>query len=190
MKQPTPEYAAWAHMRNRCNCPTDKAYRHYGGRGITVCESWDSFANFLVDMGKRPSDLHELDRYPNNDGNYEKGNCRWATRTQQMRNTRITRFLEHDGRRLSIAEWAEILGISAGTIRVRLHEGKSVAAALAIPRYKHPDRKVTFGGETLSVTEWARRLGAKQTTISARLSKGLSVEKVLAPVIPRRRIAK
>lgn len=81
----TSEYSAWVDMRQRCNNPNHQKYHRYGGRGIIVCERWNDFRNFFADMGPKPSSRYSLDRI-NNDGNYEPGNCRWATQRQQMYN--------------------------------------------------------------------------------------------------------
>jgi hypothetical protein len=83
----TPTYQCWIDMRRRCADPTRESYVNYGGRGIKVCERWKKFGNFLADMGKKPPDK-TLDRFPNNDGDYEPGNCRWATPKEQRANQR------------------------------------------------------------------------------------------------------
>lgn len=80
-------YASWQAMRGRCNYPKEVGYSRYGGRGIKVCDRWNSFAAFLEDMGERPSRDHTIDRI-NNDGDYEPANCRWATKAEQRANVR------------------------------------------------------------------------------------------------------
>lgn len=81
------EYRSWSSMKERCNNPNSISWKYYGARGITVCERWFKFENFLADMGPRPQGT-TLDRFPNKDGNYEPGNCRWATATEQRANRR------------------------------------------------------------------------------------------------------
>jgi hypothetical protein len=76
-------------MIGRCEDSNQPAFKYYGARGIKVCERWrGSYENFLADMGRRPSPVHSLDRYPNNDGDYEPSNCRWATDSEQNSNKR------------------------------------------------------------------------------------------------------
>lgn len=87
-KSSSPEYRSWQHLKERCLTPSNKDFAYYGGRGIQVCKEWaDSFDQFLTDMGPRPSLEYSIDRI-NNDGNYEKSNCRWATKSEQMLNRR------------------------------------------------------------------------------------------------------
>jgi len=85
--KPSLTWRSWSSMLQRCENPNHKFFRNYGGRGITVCERWHTFENFLADMSERPVGL-TLDRYPDKNGNYEPGNCRWATRQQQAKNKR------------------------------------------------------------------------------------------------------
>jgi hypothetical protein len=121
----------WRGMRARCLSPSDSNYEQYGGRGITICERWQSFDAFLEDMGASPPGM-SLDRIDTN-GNYEPGNCRWATPTTQTRNRRSTRMLTHRGETRPFAEWAEMHGIRQDTLDMRLHRGWTVERALSTP---------------------------------------------------------
>lgn len=129
-KTRSPEYHSWNHMLRRCYNQRDWKYPQYGGRGIAVCERWqDSFEAFYEDMGDKPSAQHSIER-EDNDGNYEPGNCVWATPNQQARNRRSSRMLAFGGRTQCISDWAEELGMSRDTIRKRLNAGWSVERAL------------------------------------------------------------
>lgn len=130
----TPEYKAWEAMIQRCNNPNVRHYKRYGGRGIKVCKRWlSSFDAFLSDMGERPSPHHSIDRFPDNDGNYEPENCRWATWQQQNRNKSGTRPLTFRGETLLLVEWEDKLGLPRGRLSQRLCLGWPVEDALTIP---------------------------------------------------------
>lgn len=134
-KRHTPEYACWRGMKGRCYLPSNKTYHNYGGRGIKVCDRWlNSFQAFFGDLGERPSPQHSIERIDTN-GNYEPGNCRWATAKEQGENRRDTRWLTYDGKSLCMADWANLTGIPVGTIWHRLNSGWSIEAALTKPRY-------------------------------------------------------
>lgn len=102
----SPEYRAWVAMRARCLNPLNEFYRRYGGRGITISQRWESFENFLEDMGLRPTSDHSLDRI-NNDGPYSKENCRWATFIEQQRNKSDSILISAFGETKSIMEWPD-----------------------------------------------------------------------------------
>jgi hypothetical protein len=128
-----PEYSAWVNMLKRCTDSDHPSYRHYGGRGIEVHKDWWNFENFFADVGPRPSPQHSLDRFPNNNGNYEPGNCRWATQREQMNNTRAVHNLEYQGRKQSIAEWSRATGISQRALSNRISRGWPIERALTQP---------------------------------------------------------
>lgn len=122
-------------MRQRCENPRDRKYPEYGGRGITVCQSWrESYAAFLADVGRRPSPRHSLDRWPDNDGNYEPGNVRWAMPSQQVRNRRVTLKVNFQGREMPLADACELTGVSYSTAITRLRRGATAEDALVPTR--------------------------------------------------------
>lgn len=128
-------YVAWANIIKRCTNPQHPEYPNYGGRGISVCERWQGESgaqNFIADMGIPEPGL-SIDRI-NNNGNYEPGNCRWATTIQQARNNRRNVVLTHNGETMTMAAWSEKTGICQRTIRARLLEyGWPVGRVLTEP---------------------------------------------------------
>lgn len=113
----TPEWRAWASMKNRCYNKNVPGYHRYGGRGITICDRWrKSFENFYSDMGPRPSNNHSLDRV-NNDRGYTPDNCRWATREEQMSNIHTNVWLWYKGRKMLQGHIAKEIGVKSATIR-------------------------------------------------------------------------
>jgi hypothetical protein len=131
------EYDVWKRMRRRCSHDADGADRqNYFERGITVCDRWrNSFPNFYADMGPRPSPKHSIDRI-NNDGDYEPGNCRWATRNEQNRNTRQVRMITHNNQTKCLKDWCRELGLVYQTMRYRMRAGLTFERA-AIAKRRH-----------------------------------------------------
>ena len=133
------EYQTWRDLRSRCNNPRCDHYGNYGGRGIRVCRRWSKFENFLADMGPRPKGM-SLDRI-DNAGNYEPGNCRWATDEEQSRNTRANVHLTFRGRTQCAADWADELGVKRSTLFSRISSGWSIERALMTPPRARSVRK-------------------------------------------------
>lgn len=129
------EYTTWGCMLQRCLNPNHDSYEDYGGRGIEVCGQWKKFENFYADMGPRPEGK-TLDRFPNKNGNYEPGNCRWADGFEQMNNTRRNRFVEHNGENLTISQWARKIGVHKNSIADKLNRGWPIHLALTKPNGK------------------------------------------------------
>ena len=131
-KQEKRTYQSWADMRNRCNNAKHKRYASYGGRGIEVCERWDSFEAFVKDMGLKPDGM-SLER-EDNDGNYTPKNCVWADYRAQNKNKRTTTTYEYDGRSQTIEEWADEKGLPRTTLSERVHKyGWDIKTALETP---------------------------------------------------------
>jgi hypothetical protein len=125
----TGEYQSWSNAKQRCTNPKREFFHRYGGRGIKLCDRWlNSFANFLADMGPKPSPRYTLERQ-NNEKGYEPGNCIWTVMRQQTRNTSKNVWIEHDGRRMILSDWAIELGFSPTRLRYYI-----VKHGLSIPQ--------------------------------------------------------
>ena len=191
----SPEYKSWAGMKRRCDNPNQTAYERYGGRGITYEKSWKYFENFIKDMGRMPKANMELDRI-DNDGNYCKENCRWATRKEQTRNrggARATRLYEFNGKTMCIADWAKEIGITPQSLQKRLNKGWPLELALS-PEKRDKDlskrviktepaskgktvrnrnnKFITIEGVTKTYSEWEKEKGLSKGLISKRLQQG------------------
>lgn len=134
----------WHKIIDRCTNPKNVGFMDYGGRGIRVCDRWrESFANFLADMGDRPSPKHSVERI-NPDGDYCPENCRWAANTREQNfNKRNTRRYTHDGKTMTLPEWSLITGIASDTMKSRIRKGWSVERALTESIHCGPLRKKT-----------------------------------------------
>lgn len=129
-----PEYAIWKGIVARCFRPTAEHYADYGGRGITMCDEWrESYQAFISYIGSRPSKIHSIDRHPNNDGNYEPGNVRWATKGEQARNTRRNIYVTFGDRTMVVSDWAKEKGIDVKRIYRRLRLGWDAERAFNDP---------------------------------------------------------
>jgi hypothetical protein len=184
--QAPPERQVWRDMLRRCENEGDRWYPSYGGRGIRVCDAWHDFASFYADMGPKPSPAHSIDRV-DNDGDYEPGNCRWATAREQQENKSNARRYEWSGRRLTLKQWAREIGLSLATLRYRLDAGWPVARVLGEPlsrpfRAMTTDerervRELVLGGMTQRAA--AEAVGVSEMAVS-RLVRGLSFDGVYA----------
>lgn len=128
----TPEYTTWLNMNQRCYNPNNPIYHNYGGRGIKVCDRWrgeHGFENFFQDMGFKPSDNFTIERKDNN-GDYEPGNCKWATYTEQNRNFRRNHLITFDGKTQSIAAWSEEINLPYNIIAYRIRSNWTIERAL------------------------------------------------------------
>ena len=183
-------YHAWQGMIQRCENPKEKAFKHYGARGITVCEAWHDFEQFFHDMGSRPKG-YSLDRI-DNDGSYESGNCRWATTKQQLNNQRRNRIVELNGRKQTLMQWAEELGVDWYTLRSRIDRYSwTIEDALTKPvgrsGHNRNVRRLTHEGRTHTLAEWAKESGVGYEVLRKRLGLGWSLERALSTPVRRMR---
>lgn len=175
-------FLVWRGMIRRCRDPKSTGYHKYGGRGIAVCERWNVYANFHADMGDVPPGL-QIDRHPNNDGDYEPTNCRWATPKQQAQKRRSSHDVTFDGRTQCLKQWSEELGVGCGLLLHRINK-HGVAAAFAMPKPKLMGKKLelAYAGKTWSLSGLARELGVSCVTLSSRINKHGLATAVLMPL--------
>jgi hypothetical protein len=129
-----PLYTIYALMLSRCYCKSNQDFHLYGERSILVCERWrNDFWAFVSDMGPRPSPKHSIDRYPNQNGNYEPGNVRWATQTEQCRNQCRNNLITVNNKTQPLAAWAEETNLKRYTIFMRIKRGWSAEDAVSFP---------------------------------------------------------
>ena len=138
----TVEYQTWININHRC---IDSENSLYGGRGIKVCDRWvESFENFLSDMGTRPSPNHSIERIENS-GDYEPGNCKWATPVEQAANRRTNINIEYKGEVLIVAEWARRFGMSKSGIKFHLKKGRTIGEIIKLRNIGYPAINYSFG---------------------------------------------
>lgn len=188
MKRKTPEYSSWEAMKRRCDNITHDSYHSYGGRSksnpITYCERWKSFENFYKDMGPRPvgKTLERID----NDGNYEPGNCKWATSKEQARNRSTNRFIDLGNRKVNIAQFCEEMNVGRGRVSWFLKKG--LTDRELIDRLKFETKTYYYKGEMLKLSEISKRENINLMTLYNRARLGKLKEDLIAPVIKKFKI--
>ena len=185
----TSGYYVLAGIIARCENPRNRQFADYGGRGIRICKGLRQFETFSRLMLPRPSDSHSVDRV-NNNGHYSCGKChecvangwpmnlRWATRSEQANNTRVTTRLTLGEITQSVTAWSRELGLSKSTIKARLRGGWTVAEALLTPRI-NPAQPVKYDGRQKTPSGWAREVGLSRAAVYQRLNKGWSLDETL-----------
>lgn len=180
----TRTYQTWADMVKRCTNPNCNNWTNYGGRGIKVCERWRKFEHFLEDMGDKPPGT-TIDRI-NNEGDYEKANCRWASMKHNMRNTRRSKFVLVDGVLRNVSELSETLGIHRSTLDKRL-KNLSVEESLSRPVAHRPNLLlITFRKQRHDLETWADILGLNKRTLRSRLGRGWTMKRIASQPIRAR----
>ncbi len=172
----TPEYQTWSRMWSRCTNPIVDRYPQYGGRGIKVCEEWSSFEVFYADMGRKHTTRHSIGRIDNDKG-YCKDNCRWETTAQQSVNTTRNVFIDVQGKRQTVSQWADEKGICQSKLRHRIKNGISGNALfsqkslVAIP--------IEVDGVTKLTTEWMRDASIPISSFYLHIRKGMTKEDII-----------
>ena len=169
-------YVSWNSMLQRCLNPSSPAFAAYGEKGITVCDEWKLFSNFLADMGEAKKG-ESIDRIDSSLG-YFKENCRWATRIEQQSHLSTSWKIDFNGERLCLAELARRSGVEPNTLRRRLLRGMPINVAIKTVSFVK-QRKIVIANETLSLAELSRRTGIPQKTLAFRIDNGWPIERVI-----------
>ena len=170
----TPEHITWGSMIERCSNRRCRGYRNYGARGISVCERWKRFEHFYADMGPRPSPSHSIDRI-DPAGNYEPGNCRWATNDAQQTNKRTNVRIQFNGRELCVAEWSRVTGIPSSRIFYRISKKWPPGEILTVPACHGPRPEKRARGEASPLAKLSERRAREILSLK---DKGLTEHEV------------
>jgi hypothetical protein len=177
-------------MIARCHNSESSNFKNYGSRGISVCSEWrdsfDAFHSYVAGLPNYGEIGYSLDRIDNN-GNYQPGNVRWATRKEQNRNTRNNRLLTHNGKTQCATAWAEEVGLKKNLVEVRLSRGWDIEIALTATtkeekraRIRRNNHLITCNGKTQCLSAWADEMGISHQTILMRLKSGWSAERAVS----------
>lgn len=178
-KKQTRLYMTWAGMKQRCSNPKHKAFKRYGGRGITVCERWaNSFEAFMEDMGPQPLE-YTIERI-NLNGNYESTNCKWIPKSEQGLNQSRNHWLDVNGEKYLITHLARKLGIPLGNMQQRVKKGLRGDALIQPQKHR---RMFEFGGEKATITQHARNRGVNISTVRIRMRLGWPMEHWFDPPV-------
>lgn len=177
----SPEYNSWNTMIHRCTNPKNHKYPDYGGRGIGVCIRWLDkiwgFKNFLSDMGNKPSKKHTIGR-KDNEGNYEKDNCRWETTSQQARNKRNNHWIEFNGHRMVLQDWATLFGVNMSSIIQMIKRKKTFIKVYQYYMVDKQNKIIEYKGKKMNITDWAKLFGVHRATLAERIANKQPFEKI------------
>lgn len=173
-------YGVWSSMKGRCFCESNKSYKNYGGRGITVCDEWMEFQGFYEwSLTSGYSEGLTIERIDVN-GDYCPENCKWATRLEQAHNKRNNKFIEYNGEKKCYSEWAHELGGTDGLVSQRIKKGWEVKDAVTEPIIDpYLGEQITINGVTKNKGQWAKEMGIHRTTLNSRIKKGWDIEKAI-----------